>query len=89
MLEEVKKDLAERKVKKSEELRRKNAKLRAEGKDPLKGWNKMVDTGLGGLNKGGQAANGTIDLTGQNLGTANYFSETQKELARKSDEKNQ
>lgn len=89
MLEEVKKDLAERKVKKAEELRRKNAKLRAEGKDPLKVWNKMVDTGLGGLNKGGQAANGTIDLTGQNLGTANYFSETQKELARKSDEKNQ
>ncbi|MGX7132095.1 hypothetical protein [Enterococcus songbeiensis] len=87
MLEEMKKQLAEQKREKAEELRIKNAKLRAEGKDPLKGWNRMVDTGLGGLNKGGMAANGVIDMTGENLGTMNFFSEEQKELAKELEKK--
>ncbi|WP_206855664.1 hypothetical protein [Candidatus Enterococcus mangumiae] len=34
-------------IKKSDKLRMKNLKS---GKDPAKGWDKMVDTGLGGLN---------------------------------------
>ena len=36
---------------KKQALRLKNAKLRAAGKEPLKGWGKMVDTGIGGANK--------------------------------------
>jgi len=36
---------------KKQALRSKNAKLRAAGKEPLKGWGKMVDTGIGGANK--------------------------------------
>ena len=36
---------------KKQALRLKNAKLRAAGKEPLKGWGKMVDTGIGGTNK--------------------------------------
>ncbi|MFV0557264.1 MAG: hypothetical protein ACK5MW_01305 [Enterococcus sp.] len=31
--------------------RKKNAALRAQGKDPLKGWGKMIDSGFGGINK--------------------------------------
>lgn len=42
-----------RRVDKSEKLREKNAKLRREGKEPLKGWGKMINTGLGGLNNQG------------------------------------
>lgn len=41
---------SERKMRKKEKLRQKNAKLRAQGKDPLKGWNTMVDSGYGGMN---------------------------------------
>ncbi|EOH83492.1 MULTISPECIES: hypothetical protein [Enterococcus] len=40
-----------RKEAKKQALRLKNAKLRAAGKEPLKGWGKMVDTGIGGANK--------------------------------------
>lgn len=36
---------------KKQALRLKNAKLRAAGKEPLKGWGKMVDTCIGGANK--------------------------------------
>lgn len=36
---------------KKQALQLKNAKLRAAGKEPLKGWGKMVDTGIGGANK--------------------------------------
>ncbi|MEG0255729.1 MAG: hypothetical protein RR554_07925 [Vagococcus sp.] len=43
--------MTEKKLLKSEKIRLKNDKLRAKGKDPLKGWGKMVDTGLGGINK--------------------------------------
>ncbi|MBD9836218.1 hypothetical protein [Enterococcus faecalis] len=35
------------KLQRSEKLRLKNIELRKKGKDPLKGWGKMVD-GLGG-----------------------------------------
>lgn len=37
-----------KKLLKSEEIRIKNDQLRANGKDPLKGWGKMVDTKFGG-----------------------------------------
>lgn len=36
---------------KKQALRLKNAKLRAAGKEPLKGWGKMVDTGIAGRTK--------------------------------------
>lgn len=40
----------ERKEKRKLELRKKNWKLRQEGKDPNKGWHSMIDSGLGGIN---------------------------------------
>lgn len=40
--------MSEKELLKSEKIRIKNDKLRAEGKDPLKGWGKMVDTKFGG-----------------------------------------
>ncbi|MDW5525541.1 hypothetical protein R6Z02_17540 [Carnobacterium maltaromaticum] len=42
--------MSEKKLLKSEKIRIKNDKLRAKGKDPLKGWGKMVNTGFGGIN---------------------------------------
>lgn len=43
--------LAARKRKKAEKLRAKNFALRKSGKDPHKGWGKMIDSGLGGANQ--------------------------------------
>ena len=43
----------EKRLVRNEKLREKNAKLRREGKEPLKGWGKMINTGLGGLNNQG------------------------------------
>lgn len=40
-----------RKAAKKQKLREKNFKLAQEGKDIHKGWGKMMDTGVGGLNK--------------------------------------
>ncbi len=45
---------ANRKIKMNEKkaaLRKKNAALRAAGKDPTKGWGTMVHTEVGGFNK--------------------------------------
>lgn len=78
-----------RQERKKAELRLKNARLRAQGKEPLKGWGKMVDTGFGGLNAGGMKSNGTVDLTGDNLGTENYFTDEQKKIAEANDKKHQ
>lgn len=64
---------------KKQELRKKNFELRQKGKDPLKGWNKMVDTGMSGSCMRGAAV--LIDITGRNLETYNFFSENQKQLA--------
>ena len=60
----------------SERIRKKNDKLRAKGKDPLKGWGKMMDTGFGGINK---AAPG--------VDTKVFIAEQQKEIARDNDHK--
>ncbi len=51
MFEKVVEKLKQRRLKKAELLRRKNAKMRSEGKDPLKGWGKMIDSGIGGANR--------------------------------------
>lgn len=40
--------MPEKELLKSEKIRIKNDKKRAEGKEPLKGWGKMVDTKFGG-----------------------------------------
>lgn len=40
--------MSEKELLKSEKIRIKNDKLREQGKDPLKGWGKMVDTKFGG-----------------------------------------
>lgn len=47
----IMKKRAERKARKKAMLRQKNAQLRAQGKDPLKGWGTMVDSGYGGINR--------------------------------------
>ena len=82
MFEEFSNQLKNRRLEKRQKLRERNVRLRAKGKDPLEGWNTMVDTGLGGLNKGGPVANGLVDITGQNLGTVNLFSDEQKKVAK-------
>ena len=43
--------MTDKKMLKSEKLRLKNDRLRAQGKDPLKGSNPMVNTGVAGINK--------------------------------------
>lgn len=55
-------------------LRKKNFELREEGKDPHKGWPPMVDTGLVDANGALIKINrGTIDITGNNHETFNFF----------------
>ncbi|OTN75921.1 hypothetical protein A5886_000997 [Enterococcus sp. 8G7_MSG3316] len=49
---------------KKDRLRRKNAALRAQGKEPLKGWGKMVDSGFGGLNKNDTVNSAQLDNMG-------------------------
>lgn len=56
--------MTEKKLLKSEKIRLKNDKLRAKGKDPLKGSNPMVNTGLVGINK---ANIGIKDQSSSNL----------------------
>jgi len=52
LLEKWKEKRHQKMIEKKERLRRKNARMRAEGKEPIKkGWGKMVNTGYGGLNK--------------------------------------
>ena len=67
---------------KSESLRDKNLKLRQQGKEPTKGWNKMVNTGLGGMNN---MDRGQVDMLGDSEGTYNIIAEEQKTLANKKD----
>ncbi len=43
--------MSEKELLRSEKIRIKNDKLRAKGRDPLKGSNPMVNTGLAGINK--------------------------------------
>ncbi|WP_270279482.1 hypothetical protein [Vagococcus bubulae] len=66
----------DKKLLKSEKIRLKNDKLRAKGKDPLKGWGKMVNTGLGGLNKASM------------IDTKDFARDLQKEIAKENDDKN-
>lgn len=52
MLEKWQQKRHQKKREKAEALRRKNAKLRAQGIEPVKkGWGPMVNSGFGGLNK--------------------------------------
>ena len=79
-----------RALRRSDRLRLKNDRLRAQGKEPLKGWQQMVDTGLGGLNKvTNQTGKGALNLDQHTDGTYNLYSETQKELARQKKKTNQ
>ena len=65
---------------KSEKIRQKNDELRAKGKDPLKGWGKMVNTGLGGINKGQAGLVNDFDNTG-------FIASQQQEIARENEAK--
>jgi len=66
--------MPEKKLIKSERIRIKNDKLRASGKDPLKGCGKMVNTGLGGINKS------NIPII-NNFDTTDFIMEQQKSIA--------
>ena len=84
-LENYQEKRKKRLLEKNERLREKNDALRKKGKDPLKGWNRMIDTGLGGGNNVTIASgSGLIDMDkdGKNGGTANLFSEEQKQLGK-------
>lgn len=72
--------MSDKKLLKSEKIRLKNDKLRAKGKDPLKGWGRMINTGLGGLNKA-QAG------IGSNYDTKHFIADQQKEIAQENDNK--
>lgn len=62
---------------KKQALRLKNARLRAQGKEPLKGWEKMVDTGIGGVNKANP------------IDTKVFLGENQKRISEETKRKNQ
>lgn len=79
MFDQLKKKQAERRELRKQQLRKKNFELRQAGKDPLKGWHKMVDTGMSGSCMRGAVV--IVDITGKNLETYNFFSEAQKQLA--------
>lgn len=72
--------MVEEKLLRSEKIRLKNDKLRAQGKDPLKGWGKMVNTGLGGINKGQAGLINNFDNKG-------FIADQQKEIAHDNENK--
>lgn len=72
--------MSDKKLLKSERIRLKNDELRAKGKDPLKGWGRMIDTGLGGINK---AQAGVVN----NFDNKGFIADQQKEIARENDNK--
>lgn len=72
--------MSDKKLLKSERIRLKNDELRAKGKDPLKGWSRMIDTGLGGINK---AQAGVVN----NFDNKGFIADQQKEIARENDNK--
>ncbi|MFW7364084.1 hypothetical protein [Vagococcus fluvialis] len=72
--------MSDKKLLKSERIRLKNDELCAKGKDPLKGWGKMIDTGLGGINK---AQAGVVN----NFDNKGFIADQQKEIARENDNK--
>ncbi|WP_270279956.1 hypothetical protein [Vagococcus bubulae] len=67
--------MSEKELLKSEKIRIKNDKLRAEGKDPLKGWGKMVDTGFSG---GGSGVTGGLNGGSINIDNMGATVEEQK-----------
>ncbi|APB31253.1 hypothetical protein ACWN6Y_06890 [Vagococcus teuberi] len=75
--------MTDKKLLKSEKIRLKNDKLRAKGKDPLKGWGKMVDTGLGGINKGA-----SVENRASMMDTKDFIKGLQKEIASENEKKN-
>ncbi|OTP10486.1 hypothetical protein A5844_002186 [Enterococcus sp. 10A9_DIV0425] len=66
-----------RKEKRKLELRKKNWKLRQAGKDPNKGWNSMVDSGLGGINNMNRDTEGVV-LRSNEIDNKAYFLEEAK-----------
>ena len=74
--------MSEKELLKSEKIRIKNDKLRSQGKDPLKGWGKMVNTGFGGLNKANVQIINDFDNTG-------HIKDLQQSIARENDFKRQ
>jgi hypothetical protein len=72
--------MSDKKLLKSERIRLKNDELRAKGKNPLKGWGRMIDTGLGGINK---AQAGVVN----NFDNKGFIADQQKEIARENDNK--
>ncbi|EIA6407667.1 hypothetical protein K7P65_002681 [Enterococcus faecalis] len=67
-----------RRVDKSEELRAKNFKLRQQGKDPLKGWGKMINTGSGGFNSMNRDGATTNNNWSREIDNKAFFIEEQK-----------
>ncbi|MFB8505084.1 hypothetical protein ACFC4I_04940 [Enterococcus durans] len=74
-----------RKEKRKAELRKKNWKLRQEGKNPNKGWNTMIDSGLGGINNMNRDTAGTA-FRSKEIDNKAYFLE---EVKRKRKSKNE
>lgn len=75
--------MTSKKLLKSEKIRLKNDKLRSKGKDPLKGWGKMVNTGLGGINKGA-----SVEIKAYMIDTKDFVKDLQKNIAKEIENKN-
>lgn len=69
--------MSDKKLAKIEKLREKNEKRLLKGKKTSQGWGRMVDTGLGGLNK-----------TGLIIDRVSFVKDQQKSIARDNDRKN-
>lgn len=81
VIEKIKFFLKQRNEKKKEKLRKKNFLLRSKGKEPLKGWGSMINSGYGGINKNDLINTGKFDNTD--------FRKTQsEEIAKKNSSKN-
>ncbi|MFS0948046.1 hypothetical protein ACFC3R_04220 [Enterococcus durans] len=65
------------KRKKKSRTKEKNWKLRQEGKNPNKGWNTMIDSGLGGINNMNRDTVGTA-FRSKEIDNKAYFLEEAK-----------
>lgn len=68
-----------RKEKKKLALRKKNWELTQQGKKPNKGWNSMVNTGLGGINSMNRDSDGPA-FRSKEIDNKAYFLEEEKHM---------
>lgn len=83
MFEYISLKLKKRRLNKAERLREKNNLLRKKGKDPLKGWGKMINTGYGGINSMNRDGGTGAKPRSSEIDNKQYFLEEQKNTRKK------